>query len=33
MTERSRRESLILGAIVGAVIAIGIIVPIVALSI
>jgi len=33
MTERSRRESLILGAIAGAVIAIGIIVPIVALSI
>ena len=33
MTERSKRESLILGAIVGAVIAMGVIVPIIALSV
>lgn len=33
MTERSRRESLLLGVIVGAVIAMGIIIPIIALSV
>ncbi len=33
MTERSRRESLLLGAIVGAVLAMGIIIPIIALSV
>ncbi len=33
MTERTRRESMLLGLIVGAVIAIGIIVPIIALAI
>ena len=33
MTERTRRESMLLGVIVGAIIAIGIIVPIVALNI
>lgn len=33
MTERSRRESLLLGAIVGAVIAMGVIIPIIALSV
>ena len=33
MTERSRRESLVLGVIAGAVIAIGVIVPIIALSV
>ncbi len=33
MTERSRRESLLLGVIAGAIIAIGIIVPIIALNI
>jgi hypothetical protein len=32
MSERSRRESLLLGAIAGAVIAIGLIVPLIALS-
>ena len=32
MTERSRRESLLLGAIAGAVIAIGLIAPLVALN-
>jgi hypothetical protein len=32
MTERSRRESLLLGAIAAAVIAIGLIVPLVALN-
>ncbi len=32
MTERSRRESLLLGAIAGAVIAIGIIIPLIALN-
>lgn len=32
MTERSRRESLLLGAIAGAVIAIGLIVPLFALN-
>ncbi len=33
MTERSRRESLLLGAIAGAILAIGIIVPLIALNI
>lgn len=33
MTERTRRESMLLGLIVGAVIAIGIIVPVIALAI
>ena len=32
MSERSRRESLLLGAIIGAIIAIGFIVPLVALN-
>ena len=32
MTDRSRRESLLLGAIAGAIIAIVIVVPIIALS-
>ncbi len=32
MSERSRRESLLLGAIAGAVIAIGLIVPLVAFN-
>jgi hypothetical protein len=32
MTERSRRESLLLGAIAGAIIAIAIIVPLIALN-
>ena len=32
MSERSRRESLLLGAVVGAIIAIGFIVPLVALN-
>ena len=33
MTDRTRRESMLLGLIVGAIIAIGIIVPIIALNI
>lgn len=32
MSERSKRESLLLGAIAGAVIAIGLIVPLIALN-
>jgi hypothetical protein len=32
MTERSRRESMMLGLIVGAIVAIGIIVPLIALN-
>jgi hypothetical protein len=32
MTERSRRESLLLGAIAGAVISLGIVAPLVALA-
>lgn len=32
MTDRSRRESMMLGLIVGAIVAIGIIVPVIALN-